>query len=156
MLKIDYIKEADCPFSKKIIDKAALIFGKKMFKKTKETEVVIVSDAKMKKINFVYRGKKRTTDVLSFSFLEDKKIKTDFLGQIFISYPQIKRQAKKYKIPEKEEFVRMLVHGLLHLVGYDHVTKAEEQKMFKFQELLVSKILNTCPSIITEERRRIK
>jgi probable rRNA maturation factor len=62
------------------------------------------------------------------------------LGQIFIAYPQIKRQAKQYKISEKEEFVRMLVHGLLHLVGYDHNTIKDEKKMLNLQEKIVNNI----------------
>ncbi len=142
MFKIDYIREINCPLSRSLVDKTALVFSKKIFKKGKEAELVVVDDAKMRKINLAYRGQNKTTDVLSFAFMEDKRIKTDFLGQVFISYPQIKRQAKESRIPEKEELIRMIVHGLLHLAGYDHNTKFKEQKMFKYQELLVSKILN--------------
>ncbi len=142
MIGFDYLKKTNCPITSGLIENTIKFFSKetKFFKG--EVEIVVINDKEMQKINFCYRGKNKTTDVLSFAFQEDKNIKTDFLGQIFISYPQIKSQAKKYKVSEKEEFIRMLVHGLLHLVGYDHDTIIKEQKMFKFQESMISKILN--------------
>ncbi len=142
MLKIDYCKKVTCPITEKFLNQIVEIFCKETKIKKGGFEVVVIGDKEMKRLNYTYRRKNKTTDVLSFSFLEDKKIKVDFLGQIFIAYPQIKRQAKQYKISEKEEFVRMLVHGLLHLVGYDHDTKMKEYKMFKLQESMVCKILN--------------
>lgn len=156
MLKFDYIKKINCPISPKLIEKTIKFFSKEAKSLKGGLEIAVIGDREMKKINYHYRGKNKTTDVLSFAFQEEKNIKTDFLGQIFISYAQIKRQAKEYKISEKEEFVRMLVHGLLHLIGHDHETKTKEQKMFKYQELVVSKILNTCPSVVPEERRWTK
>ena len=97
-------------------------------------EVNIIGDSEMTKLNFQHRGKKYPTDVLSFSWQEDSLIKTDYLGQIYICQNQIKRQAKDWEASEKEEFARMLVHGLLHLVGYDHQQKKDAQKMFGLQE----------------------
>lgn len=151
MIGFDFLKKTKCPITLNLIEKTIKFFSKETKFSKGEVEIIVINDKEMQKINFCYRGKNKTTDVLSFAFQEDKKIKTDFLGQIFISYPQIKRQAKRYKVSEKEEFVRMLVHGLLHLVGYDHDTNVKEQKMFKFQESMISKILNTCPSVAPEE-----
>lgn len=98
-------------------------------------EVAVVGDKKIQTLNKKYRGKNKVTDVLSFSWLSG-----DFLGQIFICYPQIVRQAKEYEISVDEEFARMLVHGLLHLVGHDHVKKIEASRMFKIQERIVDKL----------------
>ncbi len=104
-------------------------------------EVTIVGEKKIKALNLKYRGKNLVTDVLSFSWLEGGEMPGDFLGQIFICYPQIVRQAKEYKVSVEEEFARMLVHGLLHLVGYDHVKENEAKKMFVLQEKIIKKYL---------------
>lgn len=140
MLKIDYYKNTPCPISKKFLEKVVKIFCKEVTVKRSSLEVIVIGDKEMKNLNRSYRGKNITTDVLSFSFSEEKKVKTDFLGQIFISYPKIKKQAKEYKVKEKEEFTRMFIHGILHLLNYDHNTKSNEKKMFCLQEKIVEKV----------------
>lgn len=100
-------------------------------------EVNLIDDALMRKLNLKYRGKNKTTDVLSFAWQEDKTFKTNWLGQLYISIPQIKRQAKDFKVGVGEELKRMLVHGLLHLAGYDHLTKIKGDEMFKLQEKII-------------------
>ena len=97
----------------------------------------VVNDKTIKELNKKYRGKDAATDVLAFTWKEDKIVKTNFLGQIFISYPKIIKQAKEYKATEEEEFTRMLAHGALHLAGYDHQTKRDANKMFKIQEEII-------------------
>ncbi|HRY36944.1 MAG TPA: rRNA maturation RNase YbeY [Candidatus Magasanikbacteria bacterium] len=141
MLTIDYFKKINCPIKKELLEKTVKFFSSETKCKFIAAEVAIIGDNEMKRLNYQYRGRNKTTDVLSFAFREDKKIKTDFLGQIFISYQQIKKQAKEYGVPIKEEFVRMLAHGLLHLTGYDHNTKTKEKKMFEIQEKIVKKTL---------------
>lgn len=141
MLKVNYFKNTVCSINSLLIDKIISIFKKEIKKVSGEVDVIVVEDKEMKNLNMTHRGKNKTTDVLSFAFSEDKKIKSDYLGQIFISYPQIKKQAKEYKVKEKEEFIRMLVHGLLHLVGYDHGTIKDEKKMFFLQEKIIKKVL---------------
>ena len=113
----------------------------KFLKKKGDVSIHFIGDTKMKKINNLYRGKKNTTDVLSFANLD--KIffeKDDELGDIFLSIPQIKRQAKKYKVSQKQEFNRMITHGLLHLLAYNHEDKKEAKKMFELQEKILKKI----------------
>lgn len=83
----------------------------------------------MKSLNSRYRGIKKTTDVLSFTSTEG--------GDIFISLPQIKRQAKLFSVLWQEELDRILAHGLLHLFGYDHIRKPEAGRMLAQQEKLV-------------------
>ena len=139
---VSYVnKEVRCPFSlqffKDVIEKAAQ-FEKKI---AGEVEVVVVGDSRIKALNRRYRKKNKVTDVLSFAWREDKKMPGKMLGQIYICYPQIVRQAKEFKIKIKEELARMLTHGLLHLVGYDHTQIAEEKKMFDLQEKIIKSIL---------------
>jgi probable rRNA maturation factor len=60
------------------------------------------------------------------------------LGDIYICIPQMKRQAKDYGHSEKRELSFLAVHGLLHLLGYDHMEKEDEEKMFSLQELILN------------------
>lgn len=108
----------------------------------------IVTDAVMIKLNKRHRGKSKTTDVLSFAYDEApfvglKSVKENLLGDIIISLPQVARQAKAIGRPVGQEFCLMVVHGMLHLMGYDHETVAQEKKMFGLQQeiLMRSKII---------------
>jgi len=107
-----------------------------------------VGDRRMRTLNRQYRGIDRTTDVLSFAMQEGEEFfvgtqddSVRELGDIFISIPQILRQAKQFGISEKEEFTRMLVHGVLHVLGYDHVRPKDAQKMFFLQEKILTDIM---------------
>ncbi|MFA4831419.1 MAG: rRNA maturation RNase YbeY [Patescibacteria group bacterium] len=100
--------------------------------------VHLIADARMKKLNTKYLAKNSTTDVLSFSTESAAgNCEECDLGDIFISLPQIRRQAKVFGISEKEEFVRILIHGILHLSGYVHQKRRDSDKMFALQEDLV-------------------
>ena len=101
-----------------------------------------IDDDKMKELNSSYRGIDRTTDVLSFAINdgETKKERLDemILGDIFISVPKMQKQAIEYETGEKRELAFLLIHGLLHLLGYDHMTKEDEEEMFKLQEEILN------------------
>ena len=141
MIKVDYIHEIKCPFSTaqvvKIV-KTAAQFEKKIIG---EVEIIVVSNQTIKKINRRYHHRDAVTDVLSFAWQEDKIVSSSKLGQIYIAYPRIVAQAKEWKVSPEEEFIRMLVHGLLHLSGYDHAQPAAARRMFKKQERIVNQCL---------------
>ncbi len=99
-----------------------------------DVSVHMIGDRRMTTMNTLYRGKAYPTDVLSFPTEDASDI-----GDIFICVPQIIRQAKQFRISPREECVRMLVHGVLHLLGYDHQTKDEADEMFRLQEAIVTK-----------------
>lgn len=102
----------------------------------------LIGDKRMRSLNRTYRGKDKTTDVLSFSSLEGlDMIMGEELGDIFISVPQIKRQAKLWDVTYKEEFMRMLIHGVLHILGHDHIIEREAKVMFGKQETYLKKFL---------------
>ena len=85
----------------------------------------------MRELSNSYRGIDRTTDVLSFP--QDNK----FLGDLVISYPTAIKNAKRYKTKIKYEIQRLIVHGILHLNGYDHKKKKKREIMrAKERELL--------------------
>lgn len=113
-----------------------------------ELHVSLVGDQKMKSLNRDYRDKDKTTDVLSFPVYENIRGGEEFLmgavelGDIFISYPVLKKQAKEFKISEENEFFHLLVHGFLHLLGYDHELSDEEEKIMEsYEKKLVDKIV---------------
>ena len=104
--------------------------------------IACVSDAKMMSLNKKWRGKKASTDVLSFSggqSVAGKRLPFHW-GDIVISPAYVARSAKEQRIPPREEFFRVLIHGVLHLFGYDHATAAEEKKMFAIQERVLQRI----------------
>jgi len=86
--------------------------------------IVLCSDYTIRRLNRQYRKKDKATDVLSFPFGDD-----DLLGEIYISLQRAKIQAKRYGSTYDEELKRLLVHGLLHLMGYDHIKKADREAM---------------------------
>lgn len=104
--------------------------------------VHFIGDTRMRRLNHVFRGKDKTTDVLSFAMEEGEDMPfvtgERELGDIFISVPQILRQAKRFEVTQKEEMIRMLVHGVLHILGYDHETEKEAAVMFPKQEKYVA------------------
>lgn len=128
-------------FAKKILGLAYATAGRKG---DAAVSVSIVGDAAMRRLNAAYRGKDKTTDVLSFAYGESavfprEKALTKELGDLVLSLPQIKRQAKHNDRSLKEECSLMLVHGLLHLLGYDHETLAQEKVMFRLQHAILNK-----------------
>lgn len=84
--------------------------------------VSLVTDAAMKKLNFFYRRKSVTTDVLSFAYAESGTpvFPGELAGEIVISYPQARRQAKQAGLKLRDELAVLTVHGALHILGYDH------------------------------------
>ncbi len=148
MIEIDFNSSIKNKYSESDLKKVALLVAKKEKKVAGVVEINIVGDKEMTELNFQYRGKKYPTDVLSFAWTEDKKIKSKLLGQIYICLPQIKRQAKDYKIKEQEELSRMLIHGLLHLVGHDHIKSSMAKKMFKIQEGIIKELGYVCQKFI--------
>lgn len=109
----------------------------KALRDKKSVSVILVGDKKIKELNKIYRHKDRVTDVLSFGDWEDEH----FLGEIVICLPQARRQAKAYGVSLKQELARLLIHGMLHLRGYEHEqSRAEAARMFKRQERMLRQI----------------
>ena len=99
--------------------------------------IVIVDNEKIREINKEYRNKDAVTDVISFAFEEVKDVNYEdvrFLGEIYISYERCKEQAKDYGHSVRREFCYLAVHGLLHLLGYDHMTEEDKKVMRALEE----------------------
>lgn len=113
------------------------------FGKDARVSVALVGESEMKEINGKYRGKNEVTDVLSFgerdSLLEYPGPQGNFLGEIIICYPQAVAQAREKDRLVGEEARVLLVHGLLHLLGFDHKKKGEAEKMEALEKEILSK-----------------
>ena len=104
--------------------------------------VSLVDNKYIHRINKKYRHIDRPTDVISFAFLDDGhqydkvlyKEGMIALGDIYISVEKANEQANEYGHSIKRELCFLFVHGLLHLLGYDHMTKEDEEKMFSLQD----------------------
>lgn len=108
-------------------------------------EVDLVNQEEIHEVNREYRHIDRPTDVISFAFLDkvdgEVQIQGDvltLLGEILISVDQAKIQAQEYGHSLHRELCFLFVHGLLHLLGYDHQTKEQEEEMFGLQEKILS------------------
>jgi len=102
--------------------------------------VIFVDEETIKNINRDYRGLDRVTDVISFAFEDNGKMvynNVRLLGEIYICIPRMIEQSKEYGHSEKRELSFLAVHGLLHLLGYDHMKKEDEKVMFAKQELIL-------------------
>lgn len=105
----------------------------------KSVTVALISDRRMRALNKEFRAKNKTTDVLSFPFEADEfNAEEDFLGDIVISVEQAQRQAAENDLDLETELKQLILHGILHLCGYDHETDTGEMNR---RELELRKIL---------------
>jgi len=117
-------------------------FFKKVAKKVLKAEkkedsvlsIIFVQSAEMRKLNLEYRKKNQPTDVLSFSGSANEE---NYLGEILICVPEVRKNARIYNQDFEEELKRVLIHGILHLLGYDHERKGDKM-MIKKQENYLS------------------
>ena len=103
--------------------------------------ITIVDNEKIREINREYSNKDAVTDVISFAFEEaEDYIYEDirFLGEIYISYERCVSQAKDFGHSVKREFCYLAVHGLLHLLGYDHMSEEDKKEMRTLEEEILS------------------
>lgn len=99
--------------------------------------ITFIDDEKMHEMNNIFRGIDRTTDVLSFALNDNENSfaeQLNVLGDIFVSIPKMKEQAIEYGHSEKRELSFLIIHGLLHLLGYDHMEPEDEKIMFGLQK----------------------
>lgn len=124
---------------------------KEVIQKTLEIEnvqngilsIIFVGKEEIQKINREYRKKDAVTDVISFALEDNGTIEIPnvrFLGDIYICIPRMQEQKEEYGHSEKRELSFLVVHGLLHLLGYDHMKKEEEKIMFARQEEILESL----------------
>ena len=112
-----------------------------------EVTVLIAGQEKVHELNRMYLDEDRPTDVLSFPMLPPESDKAGFvappdglvhLGDIVVSLPQATEQAREHRHSTNREIAILVIHGVLHLLGYDHAEVEEEQKMRNRESLILS------------------
>jgi rRNA maturation RNase YbeY len=143
MIDFDIVSEVNCQYNLDLIKKAVTVFSENHRQaQGKFFTLVFTSGRNIKKLNSVYRGKNKVTDVLSFAVSDSPEPFPDDendLGEIVVCWPEVKRQAKEYDWKIDYEVIRLLIHGLAHLVGYDHenVSQKKAQAMEKFESKVI-------------------
>ena len=122
-----------------------------------EVGLLLTGDDRVRRLNRDYRGEDRTTDVLAFALEESEvafprpsdalptlgQVPSDALralGQVVVSYPQAVRQAAEYGHTVEREVAFLVVHGLLHLLGFDHQRPDDEARMLSKQEAIMTSL----------------
>jgi len=100
--------------------------------------ICITTDKKIKKLNKIYLNKNQSTDVLSFTYSEDNN--PNYLGDIVISYETAEEQAHEYNSSLEKELCLLIVHGILHLLGYTDYNNKEQKKMCNIQSYILNKL----------------
>jgi len=103
--------------------------------------IIFVTPEEIHELNKQYRGVDRVTDVISFALEDAHDVSLSdvrVLGDIYICIDRMKEQAIEYGHSETRELSFLTVHGLLHLLGYDHQTKEDEEVMFGLQRKILS------------------
>jgi len=115
-----------------------------------EVSLLVTDSATVKQLNRDYRGVDEPTDVLAFCMLLQREADSSFalppdgvtrLGEVIISYPQAVEQAKEQGHSPKRELALLVIHGILHLLGYDHEEPKEENKMRERERQLLERCL---------------
>lgn len=101
-------------------------------------DVIVVDDQQMQKINKQFRKKDKSTDVITFALRDaSSSVNTPLLGEIYLAPDYIQKVSKK---SFNEEFILAFIHGILHLLGYDHDDKKKEEVMFSLQNKILQKV----------------
>lgn len=137
---IEVYNETNCDAYIKDIENILKLGLKHMNIKDSYISVVIVDKDRIHEINKTYRNVDKVTDVISFAFEDNAGITPDglrILGEIYLCMDKAKEQAVEYGHSNKREICYLVIHGLLHLLGYDHEKEEDKKKMrTKEEEIL--------------------
>ncbi|PPI88720.1 rRNA maturation RNase YbeY [Candidatus Pantoea edessiphila] len=111
------------------------------FHKKSEITIRLVDEEESRNLNLRYRGKNKSTNILSFPFEQPTNIKLSLLGDLVICFPLIEREAIEQGKNIELHLVHMLVHGVLHLLGYTHNTE-NETNLMECLEIKIMSILD--------------
>lgn len=141
MNKIKIFNQTDKKIKElKEVNKLLKYASKKLELKNAVFNVIIITNEEIKIINKQYRNKDTETDVISFALEEVKDVTYKFrlLGDIYISIDKAETQAEEYEHSLLREISFLAIHGLLHLLGFDHMNEIDEKKMLEKQEEILN------------------
>lgn len=128
------INQTKLPSAARLTKRAVQVILDEIGKRTKksgELSIAFIGEAEMRRLNRTYRKKDKVTDVLAFEAP---------LSEVLICYPQAKRQAAERGHTTKQEVVDLLIHGVLHSLGYDHETPKDAKVMLPLQQKIYERI----------------
>jgi len=140
-INISIKRNIDLPVEKKWLEKIARrVLEAERITSSAEMGLLITDSTTIQKLNRIYRGEDKPTDVLAFEMTPDVGQEPELpfvsapdgikhLGEVVISYPQAEKQAREQGHGVTRELALLIVHGILHLLGYDHELPQQEQKM---------------------------
>ena len=98
---------------------------------------IFLGDEELRNVNKQYLDRDDYTDVISFNLSEDENVE----GEVYLSYDRVKENSDFYDVSAEQELIRVMVHGLLHLIGYQDKTEAEKNQMTEKEDHYLSKCL---------------
>lgn len=130
---------------KRLAEAEAAVLSEEKARGNIEVSLVFTGEKRIRNLNRTYRGVDRVTDVLSFEGENDDGFVdpadgVEYLGEIFICYPRVRKQAREKGHTVAEEIDILLVHGMFHLFGYDHVKDEDYAVMHKKEEKALKKL----------------
>lgn len=141
MIRLNAKNVAKCYFlNRRKLERIVTFVLQKIGINDAELSIVFTTDSNIKRLNLLYRKQNRPTDVLAFSMREGKRLKKDssILGDIVISVDRAKEQAKRFKSSFRKEIYLYIIHGLLHLVGYDDRKNLSRKRMHEKEAQLLN------------------
>ena len=129
-IKFYYLSPANFPH-KALVRKTILRIFKKENKDIKALNFIFCSDAYLLKINRMYLGHNHYTDIITFDF---SSVQNEIIADVYISSDRIKENAYELAIPRAEEYLRVIIHGALHLCGYKDKTREDKRRMRKAED----------------------
>ena len=125
------------PIDENFLKKVAKIVLEKEGKSRSDLSIALIGPGKMRKLNKSYLGRNRVTDILAFgenSKFQIPNFKFRGIGEIVICLREVKKNAKKFKSSFEKDLARVLIHGILHLLGFDHEKNEKEAEKMEEKE----------------------
>ncbi len=117
---------------------------------TAELSIRIVSPEESRALNHQYRGKDSATNVLSFPFEMPEGIELDLLGDLVVCATVVAREAEEQNKPLFNHWCHMVIHGVLHLLGFDHINNEEAEEMEQLEREILANLNIPDPYLLTE------
>ena len=121
----------------------------------RELTIRIVDENESQSLNKQYRGKDKPTNVLSFPFEAPAQIELDLIGDLVICAPIVEKEAKEQEKPELAHWAHMVVHGTLHLLGYDHINDREADEMEALEVNILKSLGFNDPYFVSESEQQL-
>lgn len=105
-----------------------------------ELSVILVNNELSAQLNYQFRGKKNATNILSFNYDTNNESGKAHLGELVVCLQLVEKEANELNITPKEHWAHLIIHGILHLLGYDHVNEQETETMESLEIAILSKL----------------